>query len=363
CLSLLAYPNQTFASINKDIISFQEEIEIKGKIVDKNGTPIAGVSITIKGKSVSTSTDANGNFTFRVPRNSVLVLTSMGYSPIEHLVLNSNPINLTMTESNEELDEVVVIGYGTQSRKETTGSLTSVKGDDVGNLPVQSFDAALAGRSSGVQVNTSSGVLNQAPVFKIRGTNSLSLSTYPLVVIDGVPAFNDNDDSGPSYAASNPLSAINPADIESIDIAKDAAATSIYGSRAAKGAVFITTKKGRKGAAKVTYQNWVGFTNANNLLDVVNAGQSINIHTDGLLNEGTFDPVSSYYGYSLDNQGRPIDTDWSDHVYRSGVSHSHNLNISGASESTNYYASVGYTDQEGIFKATTFDRKTILFNV
>src|SRR5690606_36586488 len=114
-----------------------------------------------------------------------------------------NPILATLQPSGESLDEVVVIGYGTQSRKETTGSLTSVKGTDVANLPVQSFDASLAGRSSGVQVNTSAGVLNQAPVFKIRGTNSLSLSTYPLIVIDGVPAFNDNDDSGPSYASSN----------------------------------------------------------------------------------------------------------------------------------------------------------------
>ena len=296
CLSLLAYPNQTFASINNDIISFQEEIEIKGKIVDKNGTPIAGVSITVKGKSVSTSTDANGNFTFRVPRNSVLVLTSMGYSPIEHLVLNSNPINLTMTESNEELDEVVVIGYGTQSRKETTGSLTSVKGDDVGNLPVQSFDASLAGRSSGVQVNTSSGVLNQAPVFKIRGTNSLSLSTYPLVVIDGVPAFNDNDDSGPSYAASNPLSAINPADIESIDIAKDAAATSIYGSRAANGVVFITTKKGKRGAAKVNYEGWLGYTTANRLPELLNAAQYVEIKNEALRNDGTFNETKNFYG-------------------------------------------------------------------
>lgn len=243
CLSLLSFPSTIFAEDYGNSISYQEEIEINGKIVDKNGNPVAGVSITVKGKSISTSTNSTGNFTLKVPRNSVLVITSMGFEPIEHLVLNNNPINLTLSESNEELDEVVVIGYGTQSRKETTGSLTSLKGDEVANLPVQSFDASLAGRSSGVQVNTSAGVLNQAPVFKIRGTNSLSLSTYPLVVIDGVPAFNDNDDSGPSYAAANPLSAINPADIESIDIAKDAAATSIYGSRAANGVVFYHYKK------------------------------------------------------------------------------------------------------------------------
>ena len=363
CLSLLAYPNQTFASINKDIISFQEEIEIKGKIVDKNGTPIAGVSITVKGKSVSTSTDANGNFTFRVPRNSVLVLTSMGYSPIEHLVLNSNPINLTMTESNEELDEVVVIGYGTQSRKETTGSLTSVKGDDVGNLPVQSFDASLAGRSSGVQVNTSSGVLNQAPVFKIRGTNSLSLSTYPLVVIDGVPAFNDNDDSGPSYAASNPLSSINPADIESIDIAKDAAATSIYGSRAANGVVFITTKKGKRGAAKVNYEGWLGYTTANRLPELLNAAQYVEIKNEALRNDGTFNETKNFYGLSKDANGNTIDTRWYDYIYQTGTSHSHNINISGATEKTNYFGSAAYTDQEGIFQKNGFNRKSAMFNI
>src|SRR5690606_34475418 len=222
--------------------SIQNERELKGTVLDESGKPVDGASIKVKNGRQATSTNGLGEFTIRVPRECVLIISHVGYETQEVFVRYQQNLRIQLNASGRDLEEVVVIGYGTQSRKETTGSLTSVKGDDVAKTPVQSFDAALGGRSSGVQVNTSAGVLNQAPVFKIRGTNSLSLSTYPLVVIDGVPAFNDNDDSGPSYASANPLSAINPADIESIDIAKDAAATSIYGSRAANGVVFVTTK-------------------------------------------------------------------------------------------------------------------------
>lgn len=363
CLSLLSFPELSQAALENIDVVTQEEIDVKGKVMDKNGNPIAGVSIVIKGKSISTATDASGSFSLRTAKNSILVASSMGYEPIEHLILNSNPINLTLIESNEALDEVVVIGYGTQSRKETTGSLTSVKGDDVASLPVQSFDSALGGRSSGVQVNTSAGVLNQAPVFKIRGTNSLSLSTYPLIVVDGVPAFNDNDDSGPSYAAANPLSAINPADIESIDIAKDAAATSIYGSRAANGVVFITTKKGKRGAAKVNYEGWLGFTTANRLPELLNANQYVEIKNEALKNDATYNETSNYYGLSKDANGNIIDTRWYDYIYQTGTSHSHNVNISGATEKTNYYGSAAFTDQEGIFQKNGFNRKSVMFNI
>src|SRR5690606_10466525 len=138
-----------------------------------------------------------------------------------------------------------------------------------------------------------------------------------------------------------PLSSINPADIESIDIAKDAAATSIYGSRSANGVVFITTKKGKRGAATISLVSWIEFTSPNNLPEVLNAAEYIEIKNEGLRNEGTFDPVSNYYDYSLDANGNRIDTDWSDYIYQTGFSHNNNLNISGATESTRYYGSVG----------------------
>lgn len=363
CVSLMTIPENSFANVVKMEYSKQDELTIKGKVVDSNKSAIAGVSLQVKGTQISTSTDALGNFTLRVPKNSILVISSVGYNTQEKLIQDSNVLNIVLESKDQELDEVVVIGYGTQSRKETTGSLTSVKGEDVSKLPVQSFDASLAGRSSGVQVTSSAGVLNQAPVFKIRGSNSLSLSTYPLVVVDGIPAFENSDNSGPSYAASNPLSAINPADIESIDIAKDAAATSIYGSRAANGVVFITTKKGKQGAAKVNYDGWFGVTKANRLPKLLNAEQYVEIKNESLMNDGSYNPISNYYSLNYDNNGNAIDTKWYDYIYQTGKSHNHNVNISGATDKTNYYGSVSYTNQEGIFQANTFERKSAMFNI
>ncbi|WP_345066923.1 TonB-dependent receptor [Sphingobacterium thermophilum] len=343
--------------------SIQNERELKGTVLDESGKPVDGASIKVKNGRQATSTNGLGEFTIRVPRECVLIISHVGYETQEVFVRDQQNLRIQLNASGRDLEEVVVIGYGTQSRKETTGSLTSVKGDDVAKTPVQSFDAALGGRSSGVQVNTSAGVLNQAPVFKIRGTNSLSLSTYPLVVIDGVPAFNDNDDSGPSYASANPLSAINPADIESIDIAKDAAATSIYGSRAANGVVFVTTKKGKRGATRVNYEGWLGYTMANRLPKLLNAEQYIEIKNEALKNAGTYNENTNYFGFSRDANGNIIDTRWYDYIYQTGMSHSHNVNISGATDKTNYFGSASYTNQEGIFQKNGFDRKSVMFNI
>lgn len=341
----------------------QQELAISGRVLDANRQPIAGVSLSIKGSSLATSTNNKGHFSFNVPRNSVLVIKYIGYLPQEKLITDASPIEIILQSSEEQLDEVVVIGYGTQSRKESTGSLTSVKGDDINSLPVQSFDAALGGRSSGVQISANAGVPNQAPVFKIRGTNSLSLSTYPLVVIDGVPAFDTNDDSGPSYASNNPLSAINPADIESIDIAKDAAATSIYGSRAANGVVFITTKKGKRGSTRVNYEGWYGINKANRLPKMLNAAQYVEIKNEGIRNDGSYNDKTNYFSLNKDKDGNFIDTDWNDYIYRTGQSHSHALNISGATDKTNYYGSISYANQEGIFQRSGFERKSAMFNI
>lgn len=363
CFSLLVIPTCGFSATKVAENHNQDQLAIKGVVVDQNNQPIPGVSITVKGTNISTSTDATGNFSLNNKRNTVLIITSVGFESQEVLVTNASTLTIRLVASDQELDEVVVIGYGTQSRKETTGSLTSVKGEDVNKLPVQSFDASLGGRSSGVQITASAGVLNSAPVFKIRGANSLSLSTFPLIVIDGVPAFENSDDSGPSYAANNPLSAINPADIESIDIAKDAAATSIYGSRAANGVVFITTKKGKKGNAKVNYDGWFGLSSANRLPDLLNASQYVEIKNESLINDGTYNDKTNYYALNYDANGKVIDTRWYDYIYQTGASQAHNINISGATDKTNYYGSVSYTNQDGIFKKNSFDRKSALFNL
>lgn len=360
-VSLKTAPSKNIFS---NISPSQEGVNLVGTVKDEKNNPLPGASIKVKNLAGRATTANNdGQFNLLIPKGSTIVVSYLGYKTQEIPLGASNTLHVVLTEDGSELDEVVVVGYGTQTRKETTGSLSSVKGEKLSALPVQSFDASLGGRATGVQITASGGVVNQAPVFKIRGTNSLSLSSYPLIVVDGVPTFTNDNESGPSYAANNPLSSINPADIESIDIAKDAAATSIYGSRAANGVVFITTKKGKSGNAKVNYDTWFGITKANRLPSLLNAEQYIEIKNESLQNDGTYDPETNYYGLSYDADGQSINTRWYDYIYQTGFSQNHNLSISGANEKTNYYGSVGYTAQDGIFKENGFNRKSALFNV
>jgi TonB-linked SusC/RagA family outer membrane protein len=338
-------------------------IDVRGRVLDERGTSLPGASVKVKNASIGTMTDNNGNFSFKgLDAEAILIVSYIGYDAKEVKAAANLTVSLLPNKSLD-LNEVTVIGYGTQYRSEVTGSISSVKGSALADQPVTSFEGALGGRASGVNITVNSGNLNEPPVFRIRGTNSLSLSSYPLVVIDGIPSFTGEDESGLGNASNNPLSSINPADIESIDIAKDAAATSIYGSRAANGVVFVTTKKGKLGKAKVNFSSTVNFNTASNLPDLLNAAQYIETKNEGLVNEGTFNAVSNYYDYSLDANGNRIDTKWYDHIYRTGISTFNNVNVSGATESTKYYGSVGYTDQQGIFRKTDFNRKSVLFNV
>jgi TonB-dependent SusC/RagA subfamily outer membrane receptor len=196
-----------------------------------------------------------------------------------------------------------------------------VSGKVISEKPVQSFDQALGGRAVGVQVTIPNGVLNNPPVIRVRGTNSISLSSYPLIVVDGVPSFTGDQSS--TNAASNALSSINPADIESIDIAKDAAASAIYGSRAANGVVFVTTKRGKQGKAKVIYDGRVDFTTVQRLPELLDAFQYTDLKNEGLKNAGSYNASTNYFSLSNDASGNPINTRWYDYIYRKAFSHAH----------------------------------------
>lgn len=263
------------------------------------------------------------------------------------------------TAKVKDIDEVVVVGYGTQKKKDVTASLSSVKGDVLADKPVQTFDQAMAGRSTGVQITVPSGVLNAAPVFRVRGVNSISLSSYPLIVVDGVPTFTGNN--SPISAASNPLASINPADIESVDIAKDAAATAIYGSRAANGVVFITTKRGKSGKPRVNYSSWLSMASPFRLPETLGALDYVKYKNFAVSNN----PTASAWSFSTatDANGNLIDTDWSKVIYRTGLSYSHNINVAGGNDGTTYYFSAGYTDQQGIIQKNDFKRINALLNV
>ena len=330
---------------------------VTGKVTDDKGSPLPNVSIIVKGSNIGTVSKEDGTYSIGVPANArALIFSYADMTTQEVTIPNSGVVNASMSAQVRSMDEVIVVGYGTQRRAEVTGNIATVKGSVVADKPVQSFDAALAGRAAGVQITVPNGVLNNPPVFRIRGTNSINLSSYPLIVIDGVVSFTG--DVSQTLSASNVLSTINPADIESMDILKDAAATAIYGSRAANGVVIITTKKGRRGKARVNYDGWVGSTKPFRLWDVLDAQQYMTVKNEGLANVG----AAPRYLPTNGPDGQPINTDWLDVIYRTGFSHSHNMSVSGGSDATTYFFSVGYTEQEGIIRKNDFDRKSVRFN-
>jgi TonB-linked SusC/RagA family outer membrane protein len=341
---------------------------VTGKVTDEKGAPVEGVSVTSPNGKQGTQTEKDGTYSISLPTTvKNLIFTYVNFVAQTKSIGNSLTINIVLRSVDSKLEEVIVVGYGTQKRKEATGNYSSVKGQLVTEKPVQSFDQALAGRAAGVQITIPSGVLNNPPVFRIRGVNSLSLSSSPLFVIDGAPV-TAGDLSG-SNAAANALANINPADIESMDIAKDAAATAIYGSRASNGVVFITTKRGKAGRTKVNYNVSLGFTSVYGVPKVLNAQQYTdykNYVASTSLGVNTTNPAGAgYVKYNLTPgpDGNPINTNWGDVIYRQGFNQDHNLNISGGSENTTYYFSAGYTRQEGILKNNDFTRKNIMMNV
>ena len=248
----------------------------------------------------------------------------------------------------------MVVGYGVQKKREVTGSIAQVKGESLASLAAPSFESQLAGRSAGVQVTASSGLLGEAPRVRIRGVGSLSMGTYPLVVVDGIPIFTG--DLG-GYASNNALSDINPSDIESVEILKDGSATAIYGSRAANGVMLITTKKGSKGKLSVTYNNYFGVASPIGLFDLLKTNDFITIANEKRTNVLPT-PLSIYA------VGTDFDTDWQMAVLRkNAMQQDHSLSMSGTFDQTNYYFSLGYTKQEGVSRPNELSRFTFRANV
>jgi TonB-linked SusC/RagA family outer membrane protein len=335
---------------------------VTGKVTDDKGTPLSGVTISAVGVNKNALSDNDGSFSIQVTEKvKTLKITYVGFDSKEVSIAGVSSVKVSLSPEDKSLNEVVVVGYGTQKKREITGSIASVKGEALANKPTQSFEQALGGRAAGVQVVIPSGVLNAPPVLRIRGANSISLSSYPLIVVDGVPVFTGDGSS--TNAAGNVLSSINPNDIESVDVAKDAAATAIYGSRAANGVLFITTKKGKPGRSKVTLDSWVGFSNPQRLQQVLDAQQYTDYKNEALRNAGTFNAATNAFATTMGADGKMINTNWADIVYRQGLQHSNTVSLSGANESTSYYFSTGYTEQQGIIRRNDFKRLTLLMNV
>lgn len=342
----------------------------RGLVIDADsGLPVEGATVKLYGVTHAVTTDRKGSFSFVTGQTlpARVVISSVGYKEQIALIKQQGD-TVRLVRDDKALEEVVVVGYGTQKRKDFTGAASSISADAIKDIPVQSFDQALAGKATGVSISLPNGLLNNPPVIRVRGLNSISLSSYPLIVIDGIPVNTGN--IGSSNVANNPLADINPSDIESIDVLKDAASTSIYGSRAAGGVLIVTTKKGKQGRAKVTYDVWGSAVTAARLPKLLNATEYIGIKNEAVLNNkilsgnGNNEKVASELFFpQYDKNGNLVETKWYDHIYNTGYSHNHSLSISGANANTQYYFSGNFSDQEGFFAKNSFDRKGLRFNI
>lgn len=349
---------------------------VTGKVTDASGKPVANASVVIRATGKGVVTDDNGTFTITVPdKTKSLTISAVGFTASTLSLSGENNYSVTLSAVDKTLEDIVVVGYGTQKKRDATAAISTINSNSIKNQPAQSFDQLLAGKAAGLNVVIPNGVLNNPPVIRVRGVNSINGSSFPLVIIDGIPAFTG--DASTNSAANNALASINPSDIEDITILKDAAASAIYGSRAANGVMLVTTKKGKQGKAKVTYDGWVGWTEAFNIFNVLRAQDYVTIKNEAVLNAnyqipasglvpglGLTSPAAGQPIFFMDNiNGVPVDTRWADYVYQKGLQHNHNVSISGANQGTRYFFSANYTNQEGILQTNTFDRKQIRMNV
>lgn len=324
---------------------------VRGKVIDDTGLEVIGASILVKGTSQGTITDMDGMFSLSVPdKNAVLQVSYIGYQTLEVKVDVTKPMSIVLKEDSEMLEEVVVVGYQEVKKKDLTGSVAKADMDDLLNTPVGSFDQTLGGRVAGVNVTSSEGTPGGTMNIVIRGNNSLTQDNSPLYVIDGFPV----EDAALA-------STINPSDIESLDILKDASATAIYGARGANGVVIITTKKGSIGKPQITYDGSVTMHNASRKIPMMDAYEFVKLQAEMYPKQMT----STSGGYLMEYDGKQWTLDdyknidqynWQDEIFRTAFQHNHSLRLTGGTEGIRYNASTSYYDQQGVLLNSGYER-------
>jgi TonB-linked SusC/RagA family outer membrane protein len=344
------------------VVTLFAQRSISGKVTDDKGLPLANVSVAVKGTSTGTATKEDGTYTLTVPANArTLVFTSVDMTPKEATIGTSASISVTMTTVEKSLGEVVVVAYGTQNVKKITGAVSKVSGAELENKPFSSFDQMLQGKVPGLLSTAPTGQPGGLQQIRIRGIGSITAGATPLYVVDGVP-INTGDFSRLS-ATSNALAGINPNDIESVSVLKDAASASIYGSRAGNGVILINTKKGRAGKSKVKIDSEFGFGNTaylNDLSRPLNRAEYFDLTREGLVNAGStsVDATLNTLGYS-----NTYDEDWVNLVTRQGSTINTTASVSGGDSKTTFYMSAGYFDQKAVVVKSDFKRYSATFNI
>lgn len=352
------------------LMAQENEITVTGKVTDQTGLPVIGASIIESGTQNGAITDLDGNYTLEVEEGATLTVSSIGFKDSQIIVTSGQTVyNVTLAEDRELLDEVVVVGYGTMKRSDLSGASVSVNEKALKGSIISSLDQSLQGRAAGVTAVTTSGAPGSSSSIRVRGQATINANAEPLYVIDGVivqGGGNSGADFGLGDALGNgrvstisPLATINPADIVSMEILKDASATAIYGAQGANGVVLITTKRGKAGDAKISYDGMFAVSRQTRRLDMMNLRQYAEFYNDLAAVGEMSDPSEVYSDPSILGVG----TNWQDAIFRTALQHQHQISVSGGTEKVQYYVSGSYMDQQGTIIGSNFNRFSVRTNL
>jgi len=351
CIMPTLWASEKSSASNNSMAQQQSKESVSGKVTDKNGEALIGVSVKIKGTSIGTITDVNGKFLLNnTSPSTVLIFSYIGMNSIELKVEGRTSLNVKLEDNSVNMNEVVVVGYGTQKKSDITGSVTSVSKERFSQIPVTNAMTAIEGAVAGVTITNTSSVPGSAPSVQVRGVNSINASTNPLIIVDGIP-FEGN------------ISYINPSDIESMEILKDASAVAIYGTRGANGVILITTKKGVAGKPVIQYAAYGGVENIAHVLTPRSGAEYVQKYADYMsqTNQTQTSPVPNLYEVSNYNAGKT--TDWIKEATQQGIIQDHNLSISGGAENVKYYISGDYLNEKGVVKGYNYKRAGLRSNL
>jgi TonB-linked SusC/RagA family outer membrane protein len=354
-----------------------QDREVSGKVTAADdGSPLPGVNVVLKGTTNGAVTDANGTYRLSAPASGTLVFSFIGYQTVEIEIGERSVVDVQMGVDVQQLSEVVVVGYGTQIKQDLTGNIARISSKELEYVPIASVDATLQGKAAGVYINSQSGKLGQAVTVRIRGTSSISAGSQPLYVVDGIPITSNNQSQ---YGGNtNPLVDINPNDIESIDVLKDASAAAIYGSRAANGVILITTKRGKAGKTSITVNYQAGVSEETNRVKMLNSEQYAKLILQAAAYSDDFDgylptdpdsyttyanSMMSYHSYGQWDTDPKKSYDWQDQAFQKAGYNQVDVQLSGGSESTKFFGSLQYLDQEGIIVGNRLNRITGRLNI
>ncbi len=341
-------------SVAKSIHEIATEKTITGRVSDTEGNPLIGATVLVKGSNIGTTTDFDGSFSLSVPDDAnVLVFSYTGYETIEVSLNGRSEVQVSLSTAISQLDEVVVVGYGTVRKRDLTGSVGSLEADKFEDEVISNVSQGLQGKVAGVNVTTNGGAPGGAMIVRIRGNNSVIGGNDPLYVVDGFPVTSGN------IGETNLLATLNPGDIQSIEVLKDASATAIYGSRGSNGVVLITTRQGKMGVNRVDFETSIGTRSVAKTLDMMNSSQFLEIANERALNDGN----APFFTPEEVSRLSQTNTDWQDEVFRSALVHNHTLRFSGGNANTRYLVSGNYFSEEGIIIGSDFKRGALRFNL